>query len=513
MIETSDIKVVPVTASEFDGSIMDEPITSEEIMSMNSAQLIDHVVDCFDLDKVERVRVLALLQVRAVELGIERQVEKLIKQYESIDKDMERDYQRQRAYERLKLHLKLDGKGEPLPTIENFLTIMKNDPRYAGVKYNLLANKPEVHCKGQILTWTDTDDASSRKYIETTYHIHNEGKHRDALRLLFREREYHPVKDIVDAVKWDGESRIESFLSRWALAEDTPYVREVSRLIFAGGIHRLYRPGCKFDDVPVLIGTSQGEGKSTLVRWLAINDAFFAEVTAFEGKESIEQLDGVWIGEVAELLALTKTKEQEAVKQYITRQRDRNRRPYSERIEEFPRRCIFVGTTNNEQFLRDKTGNRRFYPVTVHSNGYWLYSHEQECREYILQCWAEAKAKYDAGELPAVANPMLSDEYKRAQEEAVEDDWRVGAIEAFLDEKEPGELVCVREIMRKALSPNPDFPKDPSPKDSQEISLIMAKNFPDWEKVGRVRTGHYGRQRCWRKPNPDEDMDAVEWVT
>ena len=236
-------------------------------------------------------------------------------------------------------------------------------------------------------------------------------------------------------------------------------------------------------------------------------------ISAFDGKESIEQLDGVWIGEVAELLALTKTKEQEAVKQYITRQRDRNRRPYSERIEEIPRRCIFIGTTNNEQFLRDKTGNRRFYPVTVHSNGYWLYSHEQECRDYILQCWAEAKARYDEGKLPAVADPLLVDEYKRAQDDAVEDDWRVGAIEAYLEEKEPGELVCVREIMRKALSPNPDFPKDPSPKDSQEISIMMAKNFPEWERIGLAYTKHYGRQRCWKKTDSDSAIEGVDWVT
>lgn len=511
VIDTSDITNILTT--NFDSSFLDEPIASDVIKRMDSAQLVDCVVSCFDLDRIERVRALALIQIRAAELGIDRQVEKLIKQYESIDREMERDYRRQRANDKLKMQLKLDGKGEPMPTIENFFTIMKSDPNYAGVRYNVLANRAEVHNKGRISAWTDTDDASSRQYIETQYHIHNEGKHRDALRLLFREREYHPVKDIVDSIKWDGESRIESFLTRWAIAEDTPYVREVSRLIFAGGIHRLYNPGCKFDDVPVLIGTNQGEGKSTLVRWLAIHDAFFAEITAFDGKESIEQLDGVWIGEVAELLALTKTKEQEAVKQYITRQRDRNRRPYSERIEEIPRRCIFIGTTNNEQFLRDKTGNRRFYPVTVHSNGYWLYSHEQECRDYILQCWAEAKARYDEGKLPAVADPLLVDEYKKAQDDAVEDDWRVGAIEAYLEEKEPGELVCVREIMRKALSPNPDFPKDPSPKDSQEISIMMAKNFPEWEKVGRVRTGKYGRQRCWRKPDPDGDMDAVEWVT
>ncbi len=155
-------------------------------------------------------------------------------------------------------------------------------------------------------------------------------------------------------------------------AEDNEYTREVSRLIFAGGIHRLYSPGCKFDDVPVLIGTSQGEGKSTIVRWLAIHDDHFTEVTEIDGQKGVEQLEGAWICEIAELLALTKAKEQEAVKSYIARLKDKYRKPWGKNTDELPRRCIFIGTTNNEQFLRDKTGNRRFYPVKVNSKGQFI---------------------------------------------------------------------------------------------------------------------------------------------
>ena len=319
---------------------------------------------------------------------------------------------------------------------------------------------------------------------------------------FFGKEKYHPIQDIVDDLEWDGQPRIEGFLTKWMQAEDNEYTREVSRLIFAGGIHRLYSPGCKFDDVPVLIGTSQGEGKSTIARWLAIHDSHYSEVTEIEGQRGIEQLEGAWICEIAELLALTKAKEQEAVKSYITRQRDKYRRPYDRQTSEYPRRCVFIGTTNNEQFLKDKTGNRRFYPVRVRSSGYWLYDHERECREYILQCWAEARERYQCGEMPNYANRNLMEQYGAAQEEAMEDDWRIGAIEDYLNKQPVGSLVCIRQIKHEALSVNRDFPQDPTPKESQEIGVLMNK-FGEWEKSGRKWIAGYGQQRCWERMRAD----------
>ena len=119
--------------------------------------------------------------------------------------------------------------------------------------------------------------------------------------------------------------------------------------------------------MPVLIGTKQGEGKSTLVRWLAMKDDYFTEVTEIEGQKGMEAVEGAWICEMGELLALTKAREIEAVKSYLTRLADRYRRPFDRRVTDHKRQCIFIGTTNKEQFLTDKTGNRRFYPVKVYS--------------------------------------------------------------------------------------------------------------------------------------------------
>lgn len=392
---------------------------------------------------------------------------------------------------------------KPALTIENFLRVMRNDVRYSGIKYNELTARTEIHrvVNGnlKIQKWSDANIAESENYIEDTYGLFSSQKHEKAFRVFETERAYNPIIDIVESVKWDGQERCCDFLHRWAKVEDSPYTREVSRLIFAGGIHRLYAPGTKFDDVPILIGTKQGEGKSTLVRWLALHDDYYGEVTIMEGQQAIEQLQGKWICEISELLALTKTKEQEAAKAYITRAVDTYRKPWDKNVTDLPRRCIFVGTSNNANPLTDKTGNRRYYPVEVHSDGYDLFDHERECREYILQCWAEAREKYREGKMPNFADRKLVKVYREMQDNAMQDDWRVGAIMDFLDKKAIGEYTCVRELCHRALSSNPDFPKEPSLIESKDIGMIMNK-MPDWEKVKKtVRVGAYGPQKAWKK--------------
>lgn len=393
-------------------------------------------------------------------------------------------------------------------TISNFVKIMENSKAYAGIQYNELSSRAEIHSvrDGKVIIdpWTDADEAHSMEFIESSFGLYSKDKHAAALRILFDERRYNPIIDIVDNLEWDGVERVPHFLHQWGKVEDTPYTREVSRLIFAGGIHRLYRPGTKFDDVPILIGTEQGEGKSSLIRFLAINDSYYGEITAVEGQPAIEQLQGKWICEISELLALTKNKDQEAVKAYITRTVDSYRKPWDKNVTEFPRRCIFVGTSNDSNPLVDKTGNRRYYPVEVHSNGYEIFSREAEIREYVMQCWAEARELYKAGKMPNYADRSLVPLYREAQENAMQDDWRVGAIQAFLARKNPGELTCVREVCHRALSSNPDFPHEPTLAESKDIGRMLNK-FKDWERCNGPRVvGMYGKQKCWRKKDDAE---------
>ena len=387
-----------------------------------------------------------------------------------------------------------------LPTTENFRLIMVNDMHYRGVRFNELTGEAELHHKGGIVPWDDTLAAVSRNYIETSFGIRDRDRHDDALLLLFRERRYNPIIEIVEQVEWDGVERCEHFLIEWAGAADTPYNREVSRLIFAGGIDRLYHPGGKFDVVPVLVG-KQGSGKTTLVQTLALNDAFHANLIRLDGsKEAIETLQGVWIAEIGEVAAL-KRSDVESIKSFTTQTADRYRRPYARFAETLPRRCIFIGTGNSPRFLSDKTGNRRFYPVEVHSDGRVIFARREEIRDYALQCWAEALDKMQQGRMPTGADQRIAADALAAQEAAAEDDWRVGVIEDYLSQKLPGELTCVKEVFDRAVWRD-DPTRNPSHAESVELGQILDA-LPDWERQTVRRTVTcYGQQRCWMKRKP-----------
>ena len=239
------------------------------------------------------------------------------------------------------------------------------------------------------------------------------------------------------------------------------------------------------------------------MRWLALDDRWFGEVTIFEGKEAIEQLQGAWICEASEMLALKTTRAVEAIKSFITRQRDKYRRPYAERVEDIPRSCIIVGTTNDRAFLRDKTGNRRFLPVEVHCRGGMLFYLQDKLKDAILQCWAEALARYREGELSATADWRLREDFRAAQNAAMEDDWRVGVIEAYLRVKPAGMCVCVQDLVRDALMPKSADWREPGRTERAEIAQIMDK-MPGWERVSSFRHPKYGRQRGWKKQDVNE---------
>ena len=407
--------------------------------------------------------------------------------------------------------LELDRKGWPVKTIDNFFTALEWDYEFSKVRYNELAQCAEhfsydLFQKPTITRWTDKDLAWVEQHLETYYGLYSPTKLQTALRLFYHHRRYHPIRERLRALDWDGTERIEGFLTRWMGCADTAYVREVSRLIFAGGVHRLFEPGCKFDYVPVLVG-KQGNGKSTIVRWLAVEDDWFTELTTMEGKESIEQLTGSWICEITELLALSRVKEQEAVKSFLSRQRDRYRRPYDREVTEQPRQCVFLGTTNRRQFLRDRTGNRRFCPVEVHTTGAELYAREQECRAEILQCWAEAVDKYERGCLPAVADVQLLQDFEDEQRDAMEEDWRVGAIERYVYRCPEDYYFCVRDVARNALVLGMDNPRDPTPQESREIALIL-DSLPMLERAGRQILKSFGRQRVWKRAGLVDGLDA-----
>lgn len=382
-----------------------------------------------------------------------------------------------------------------LGTIYSLLDIMTDSPDMQAVRFNVMRNRPERYEDGRWREWTDTDDNEliagfQEKGVKSRVNI------LAAFDLFLKNHQVNPLRDLVDAIPWDGVHRCGTFLPEVMGAADDEYTRECSRLLFAGGIQRLYNPGCKVDSTIVLIGP-QGGGKSTITQWLAMDDTYFRELNTIDGREGVEILQGCWICEISEMLATTKAREVEAVKGYLTRQVDSYREPYSRRVTDIPRRCLFIGTGNNPQFLTDKTGNRRFFPVITTITGAALWALEDDVKAYIAQCWAEAREKRNTDEMKPVPKAQLLDVIREKQAAAVEDDWRVGKIQAYLDDKKPGDVVCVIELWENALGY--DMHTKPTKKDSTEISQIL-RTFPEWVSAGKAyRFAAYGPQKAFRK--------------
>lgn len=456
-------------------------------------------------DPVKYERTFQALEKRAAELRTKTEFKKTLKAFKEKEKNYNKSEVKHELTKQGTVPLKFDGGKNPQLTIENFLSILENDPLLKDyLLYNELSNAPECISSGEIRRWKDEDDSWLRGYIEQNYCIYSPQKLDDALRVRFNQRRYHPVREKIQSITWDGKPRIKRFLIEWLKVDDCPYSEEVSRLIFAGGIHRAFNPGCKFEDMAVLIGKKQGEGKSTIIRWLAMDDKFFREVNEIDGQRGVEAVEGGWICEVSELLALKRTKEVEAAKSYFSRQIDTYRKPYDKRVTENPRQCIFIGTTNTAEFLTDKTGNRRYYPVECNSSGRDLFDHKAEIQEYIEQCWAEAYALYQKGELPPVLDKSILPEAQYRQESALEDDYRVGMVKAYLDGKSEGESVCIIELWQEALGES----FKPTRKDSNELALIM-QSAPGWIKMPSVqRTSRWGVQRCWVKQVSSKNLGS-----
>lgn len=485
----------------------------EECSDADMNALIKIVPDIYQLirDPVELEQAKSALLIRADQIGDKKLIHSIMTSVEKKARNEKRIETIRFNRETAAAYLDLDKNGIPLDTISNFYNIMTCDPHYKRVRFNVITQQAEVTSMNldgteTMHNWSDTDDASSQNYIETEYRLYSPQKHMAALRMFFRMREYNPITDLINGLEWDGENRIELFLTKWLKAEDTAYTHEVSRLIFAGGINRLFNPGCKFDDVPVFVGERQGEGKSTLIRWLALNEAWFSEIKKVEGTDSIEALFGAWICEIPELSAFKKADDVESIKAFVSRTKDKYRKPYDKSPVEYPRRCIFIGTTNNDRFLTDKTGNRRFYPVIARSFGYELFDHEEECKAYIRQCWAEARERFKADKMPPFADRNLLEEYQKHQEDAMEDDWRVGAISAYLERFPPGFKVCAIQIYKECVNTDGGNPKI---QESRAIGQIMNK-MNGWKKCSTYRTDKYGKQKGWIKTENSEVQSIDE---
>lgn len=331
--------------------------------------------------------------------------------------------------------LKRDKNGTPESDVFNCLVVLKHDPALKGkIRLDEFAHRLVViddlpwRGKDETPYWTDTDDACLRNYFATKYLIKGKGIIDDALQEVTQDNKFHPVREYLKGLAWDGECRLDTLFIDYIGAEDTDYIRAVTRKWMCGAVARVMDPGVKFDTAIVLYG-AQGLGKSLILERLG-RKWFNNSLVDIKTKDALEQIQGSWIVELAEL-APTYKNDNEIVKAFISRTSDRFRSPYGRRTEEYPRQCVFAGSTNNLMFLKDRTGNRRFWPITGDKDRKTKHSWELS-KDDIDQLWAEAFVYWSEGE-PLVLEGALEEEALRIQLSHTEGGELVGLIEEYLD--------------------------------------------------------------------------------
>lgn len=346
--------------------------------------------------------------------------------------------------------------------------------------------------------WLGADDAELRHYLGKRYDVKSANVIRDAFTHVTRDNAFNPIHDYLEAFEWDGVERLDTLFIDYLGAPDSEYTRTVTRKMFMAGVVRIYEPGTKFDEMLVLIGP-QGCGKSTILAKMG-KQWFSDSLKSFDSKEAGEYLQNSWIFEFGELSAMKKA-EVEEVKAFVSKTTDMYRVAYDRVVSEFPRKCVFFGTTNNFDFLKDQTGNRRFWPVSLTPERATKNLFTDLTDELVGQMWAEAKHYCEKGE-PLTLPPHVKKVATETQDAHMEDDPRVGWImnyletpidDDFAEEPEIRTRVSAAEIWEECFQRKKG---DMRTWDAREICGIL-RNIPGWKDVGKQRFRGQGTQRAF----------------
>ena len=414
-------------------------------------------------------------------------------------------------------------------SVYNLNLILANDPDFRNFAFNDMANRIQVmgplpweRPKGNRF-WRDADTAQLKSIIDIRYLPFSSRNHDVAFTKIADDRHFHPVRDYLESLPvWDGVKRVEELFIKYLKADDTDYVRAVTRKTFAAAVARIYVPGIKFDCVPVLDG-DQGIGKSTIVKDLVTSE-YYSEtlsLTDMDDKSGAEKLQGFWVIEIGELTGMKKA-DIEKVKAFLSTSDDKYRPSYGKVVESHPRQCIIIATVNGERgYLRDITGNRRFWIIKVHQKRQkktWNFD-----EDFRAQFWAEAKAIWESGETLYLEGSIL-DDAEEAQRGAMEADERVGMIEEYLNMPLPDgwenmDLYARRNYLTGSEFGTPAHTgktlrtevsnaeiwcecfgkslQELKPSDSYAIAAMMSQ-VNGWERTERIRRlPLYGRQRLY----------------
>ena len=428
--------------------------------------------------------------------------------------------------------------GECMPSIENAELIMLNDPILKGcVAYDQFAEKPKlmkdvpwrvnekVVTEGKGTNWEDRDDSGLRGYLQKYWQFKSENDLRHAFVNVMHRNGFHPVRTYLKGLMWDGEKRVETMFARHFGAEDTKLNRAISRKWMAGAVARVMIPGIKFDNCLVLFG-KQSLGKSGFAD--VLSKGWFNDSDIRIGdKDGYAALHGSWIIELAEL-ASVKRVDVESVKTFLSKRVDTYRPSYGHYVADFKRQCVFFGTTNELEFLRDRTGNRRFWPIRCeHKMSRDLLEHE------VDQLWAEAYQIWKSGEKTWMDTVELENLLAEVLDEHMIQDELVGQLQDYLDTKLPENWydmtvdsrrdyiqgmtvidpskatmwrteVCLTEI-RTEMCGEDRRRSGGNDLLSRRLANLM-NTMPGWLKSKKkVKTRGYGSQWVYSRPKPPAD--------
>ena len=421
--------------------------------------------------------------------------------------------------------LERNKRGDIKNTLQNLGLIIANDENMKNIVYNELSDSMEI--TGTVPWrsagfWRDSDDAQLVWYVEQNYGTFSERHYNVAVTKFADDRRYHPIKDYLSGLlAWDGVPRVDTLLIDYLGAADNEYVRAVTRKTLCAAVKRINRPGIKFDCILILNGP-QGIGKSTLIAKLGMQ--WFSDsltLSDMNDKTAAEKLQGYWIHEIGEMAGMRKA-DLEKVKSFISRQDDKYRVAFGRRVTSHPRQCVFFGTTNAEDgFLRDVTGNRRYWVVPVPGGAEkkpWELT-----REEVNQIWAEVLVKVEAGEELYLTGDVESIA-RREQSRAMERDEREGLVRMYLDTLLPenwdsmdlysrkeylrgDDLTCGEGTVERQTVSNMEIwcecfgnaKEAIKPADSYAIASIMSR-IEGWSRSeDRPCIPIYGRQRMYIK--------------
>lgn len=438
--------------------------------------------------------------------------------------------------------LELDKNGGISESLTNFVTILRYDQRLHEIAYNEHSCGISIR-DAELLPWerlkpgwSDADLASLTAYLDRVYHIFSPSKLKNALLTITAERSFHPIKEYLEGLpEWDRKKRLETLLIDYLGAEGSSYVRAVTRKTLVAAVARVYEPGIKFDTVLVLSGP-QGIGKSMF--FAKLGGVWFSDsltISDMRDKTGAEKLQGFWIMEIGEMNGIKKV-EVETVKSFASRQDDKFRVAYGTVVESHPRQCVICGTSNSQHFLRDVTGNRRFWPVQVTGE---CEKHPWNMDKALLeQIWAEALTLYNAGE-ELILKGTDAEMAAEKQQEALENDDREGLVREYLDKLLPADWAKLSLSEKRMYLAGDEFttqnragvaPRDKvcnleiwaecfgresaniRKQDSYELNAIMAKldgwKRYDGNKSGKLSFKDYGSQIAYvRTAIADDDEE------